>query len=54
MNSPASRAFSAVAVADINHDGKLDLVADGTCVLLGKAMARSPKRAASNSWQEFS
>jgi hypothetical protein len=36
VNSPASQDFGAVAVADINHDGKLDLVADGTCVFLGK------------------
>jgi FG-GAP-like repeat len=35
-NSPASQDFIGVVAADVNGDGILDLVADGSCVYLGK------------------
>ena len=35
VNSPASQDFSGVVSIDLNGDGILDLVADGSCVYLG-------------------
>ncbi len=35
-NSPASQDFIGVVTADVNRDGILDLIADGSCVYLGK------------------
>ena len=35
-NTPASQDFIGVVAADVNGDGILDLIADGSCVYLGK------------------